>query len=139
MWKYKGKKIDSAEDFNEGVVGFVYLIVNKITGEKYIGKKILTNKRTKPPLKGYKRRRVTYVESNWKTYTGSNEVTKTWDYKDCERVVLHQCINKTMMSYFEVQEQFERRVLESNAYLNDNIQGKWFNDKIQKYLNESRI
>ena len=133
-WKYKGKEIKGKEDLKDDVVGFVYLIVNKITGERYVGKKILLNKRTKPPLKGYKRRRITYVESNWKTYTGSNSVTKTWGFKDCDRQILHQCINKTMMSYYEVKEQFERGVLESNKYLNDNIQGKWYNDKIQKWL-----
>ena len=65
MWNYKGQRIKSREDLPADAIGFVYRILNRRTEQVYIGKKILLNKRTRPPLKGYKRKRVDYVESNW--------------------------------------------------------------------------
>jgi hypothetical protein len=50
-WLYKGKKVDTIEDEYEG---FVYLITNKKTKQKYVGKKLAKFKTTKPPLKGKK-------------------------------------------------------------------------------------
>ena len=63
MWNYKGQRIKSREDLPADAVGFVYRILNRQTEQVYIGKKILLNKRTRPPLKGYKRKRVDYIES----------------------------------------------------------------------------
>lgn len=53
-------------------IGFVYFIKNKSTNEFYIGCKLLKKKITRPPLKGKKRRRIQYIESDWKTYCGSS-------------------------------------------------------------------
>jgi len=52
QWTYRGKKVDSIPDEYEG---FVYLITNKKTGQKYVGKKLAKFKTTKPPLKGKKK------------------------------------------------------------------------------------
>ena len=79
MWNYKGQRIKSREDLPAEAIGFVYRILNRRTEQVYIGKKILLNKRTRPPLKGYKRKRVDYVESNWMKYTGSNSESKKWE------------------------------------------------------------
>lgn len=54
MWNYKGKLIKDRSDLPEKAIGFVYKIHNWKESKYYIGKKILLNKRTKPPLKGYK-------------------------------------------------------------------------------------
>ena len=51
QWIYKGKTIDNIPDEYEG---FVYLITNTVTSQKYIGKKLAKFKTTKPPLKGRK-------------------------------------------------------------------------------------
>jgi len=51
QWTYEGKPIDTIPDEYEG---FVYLITNTTTGQKYIGKKLAKFKTTKPPLKGKK-------------------------------------------------------------------------------------
>ena len=136
-WQYKGKEIKDRSDLPEKAVGIVYKIHNFKESKYYIGKKILVNKRTKPPLKGYKRRRVTYVESNWKTYTGSNVDTKDWKIEDCYREIMYICYNKTMMTYYETALQFQEKVLEDNNYLNDNILGKFFKLKIQQYKEEA--
>ena len=57
MWNYKGKQIKDRSDLPKEAIGFVYKIHNWKESKYYIGKKILLNKRTKPPLKGYKRKR----------------------------------------------------------------------------------
>lgn len=122
------------EDFPEGTVGFVYRLTNKFTNESYIGKKILMHKKTLKPLKGYKRKRVTYKESDWKTYTGSNDITKTWSHEDCYREILEVCKNKTLMTYYETKYQFMLNVLEDDNYLNGNILGKFHTKTLKKYL-----
>lgn len=138
MWHYKGQRITSIDDLPLKAVGFVYRITNQRTQKHYIGKKILKNKRTRPPLKGYKRKRVDYVESNWMKYTGSNKETKTWNVEDCYREILYICYNKTMMSYYETKLQFTNEVLEDNRFLNDNILGKYYKERIQKYRDDEQ-
>jgi len=51
LWTYQNQIV---EEIPEGYIGFVYLITNLTTGQKYIGKKLAQFKRTKPPLKGKK-------------------------------------------------------------------------------------
>ena len=138
MWNHKDKKITKRTDLPKDAIGFVYKILNTKTGEMYIGKKILLNKRTKPPLKGYKRKRVEYIESNWFKYTGSNQTTKNWNIEDCYREILYICYNRTMMAYYETMLQFKENVLESDKFLNDNILGKFYKTKIQKYINDAK-
>ena len=48
QWTYQGKQVEEIPDEYEG---FVYLITNTTTGQKYIGKKLAKFKTTKPPLK----------------------------------------------------------------------------------------
>ena len=50
-WTYKGKKLKEIPDEYEG---FVYLITNKKTGQKYVGKKLAKFKTTKPHSKAEK-------------------------------------------------------------------------------------
>ena len=134
MWTKEDKCYGNAEDFPEWVVGFVYEIEHNETGEKYIGKKILKHKRTLKPLKVYKRKRVKYVDSDWETYTGSNDITKQWNWTECNRTILELCKNKTMMSYYETKHQFMNNVLENDNYLNDNILGKYYRKTLKKYM-----
>ena len=138
MWHYKGKQIKERTDLPPDAIGFVYKIQNNKTNQTYIGKKILLNKRTKPPLKGYKRKRVEYVESNWFKYTGSNETTKKWNINDCYREIVYICFNRTMMTYYETMLQFKENVFESDKFLNDNILGKFYKTKIQKYIDDEQ-
>ena len=138
MWNYKGKRIKSKKDLPADAIGFVYRIFNRQTEQVYIGKKILLNKRTRKPLKGYKRKRIDYVESNWMKYTGSNKITKDWDIKHCYREIMYICYNKTMMSYYETKLQFTENVLENDKFSNDNILGKYYKKKIQKYIDDEK-
>ena len=63
QWTYQNQPVT---EIPEGYIGFVYIITNKTTGQKYIGKKLAQFKRTKPPLKGKKLKRRSTVESDWR-------------------------------------------------------------------------
>ena len=116
---YKGKTVESIPDEYEG---FVYLITNKKTKQKYVGKKLAKFKTTKPPLKGKKNKRRGYKESDWREYWGSsdrlNEDVKTLGEKNFTREILYYCKSRAEMSYIEAREQFDRRVLETDEYYN---------------------
>ena len=118
-WKYKGKKVESIPDEYEG---FVYLITNTKTKQKYVGKKLAKFKTTKPPLKGKKNKRRGYKESDWREYWGSsdrlNEDVKNLGEKNFTREILYFCKSRAEMSYIEAREQFDRRVLETDEYYN---------------------
>ena len=43
-----------------------------------------------------------------------------------------------MMSYYETKLQFTNDVLEIDKFLNDNILGKYYKQKIQKYIDDSK-
>jgi hypothetical protein len=118
-WLYKNEILD---EIPEGYIGFVYLITNLQTGQKYIGKKLAQFKKTRPPLKGKKLKRRSTVESDWREYWGSsdrlNADVQTLGSLNFTREILYLCKSKAEMSYLEAREQFERRVLESDEYYN---------------------
>jgi hypothetical protein len=119
QWTYKGKQITEIPNEYEG---FVYLITNKTTNCKYIGKKLAKFKTTKPPLKGKKNKRRGTKESDWKDYWGSsdrlNADVKKLGKDNFTREILYFCKSRGEMSYLEAREQFERRVLETDEYYN---------------------
>ena len=116
---YKGKTVESIPDEYEG---FVYLITNLKTQQKYVGKKLAKFKTTKPPLKGKKNKRRGYKESDWREYWGSsdrlNEDVKNLGEENFTREILYFCKSRAEMSYIEAREQFDRRVLETDEYYN---------------------
>ena len=119
IWTYQTQPI---EEIPEGYIGFVYLITNLSTGQKYIGKKLAQFKKTRPPLKGKKLKRRTTVESDWRDYWGSSERLQAdvqqLGPENFTREILYLCKSKAEMSYLEAREQFERRVLETDDYYN---------------------
>ena len=121
-WIYQGKPV---AEIPEGCVGFVYEITNTQSGRKYIGKKLVEFKKSRPPLKGRKNRRRYKVESDWREYYGSSDaLTEDVEQLGREhftREVLFWCKNKAELSYVEAREQFARKVLESDAYYNGHI------------------
>jgi hypothetical protein len=119
LWTYQNQPV---EEIPEGHIGFVYLITNLQSGQKYIGKKLAQFKRTKPPLKGKRLKRRSTVESDWREYWGSsdrlNADVQSLGPENFTREILYLCKSKAEMSYLEAREQFERRVLESDDYYN---------------------
>lgn len=122
MWSYKGEVFDPAyEDLSEWV-GFVYIITEKATGMKYVGKKFFHKKKTLPVTKTRKRRKHTRVESDWKTYYGSSVTVQTLLEENgpeaFEREILRMCKTKGDCAYYETKEQFDREVLLRDDYYN---------------------
>ena len=106
----------------ENAYGFIDEIVNTINDKKYIGKKQMVRKIRRNPLKGKKRKRIDYIESDWKTYTGSSDALNSdiasqgidkFIFK-----ILKFCDSKFELSYFEAKMQFEKDVLLNEDYYN---------------------
>jgi len=140
-WHYEGKKYELPEDYDhKDVYGFVYLITNRATGKKYVGKKFFWSKKTLPITKTRKRRKRLLVESDWKTYYGSNKNLQEDVEKMGEdffyREILHLCKTKGECSYMETKEQFEREVLLTDDYYNGIISCK-IGGQTVKYLKEN--
>lgn len=112
--------------------GFVYIITCP-DGRKYIGRKTFWFMRKKP---GDKRR--SKLESDWKKYYGSNEeikeYIKTNGTTNFKREILSLHVTKGEMNYTEIKEQFLRGVLETDDYMNDNINGKYFKSRVKKWF-----
>ena len=122
MWYYNNEQFDSTpEDYQ----GFVYLITELDTDKKYIGKKNFWRPKTLPKNSKRTRRVKTRVESDWRSYYGSNKEVQilveqkgTSNYK---RQILRLCTTKGEMSYYEAKLQFEHDVLLSDEYYNEFI------------------
>jgi len=141
QWTYEGKVIETIPDEYEG---FVCLITNLKTGQKYIGKKLAKFKTTKPPLKGKKNKRRGHKESDWKDYWGSsdrlNADVTALGPENFTREILYLCKSRAEMSYIEAREQFDRRVLETDDYYNGIINVRvGGSDKLKKALLEHSI
>ena len=139
-WTYQNKPVESIPDEYEG---FVYLITNQKTGQKYIGKKLAKFKTTKPPLKGRKNKRRGTKESDWKDYWGSSDRlqadVEALGPENFTREILYLCTNRAEMSYIEAREQFDRRVLETDDYYNGIINVRvGGSDKLRKALLEQK-
>lgn len=122
-WLYKNEPFVS-EDIGE-YIGFVYIITDN-NDKKYVGKKLFKSRRKAPPLKGKTRKRTIIKESDWKTYYGSSEEVKTLVESGASfrREILHLCKTKGELSYMELKEQVERKVLLRDDYYNAIIQVK---------------
>ena len=128
-WIYEAHAVT---EIPEEYAGFVYVITNKLTGRRYIGKKLSkfskTTYRTERLKNGKKRRKKIKgkIESDWQTYYGSSpELTRDVEQLGTEnftREILYYCRSKAECSYIEAREQFARRVLESDEYYNGHIQ-----------------
>ena len=123
-WIYNGHKITKLP---EEVVGFIYCIYYT-DGTKYIGKKLAKSERRKKPLKGMRvnAKRMVMTEHKWKCYVGSSKLVE--DKTISSKHILHLCTNKRSMTYLEVKELMMRHVLETDTYMNNNINGNWFDN-----------
>ena len=128
-WHYQGIIWQPPGDFNhKDVYGFVYLITNLATSQKYVGKKFFWSKKTLPITKTRKRRKKLLVESDWQSYYGSNryiaEEVVEFGTDLFHREILHLCKTRGECAYMEAKEQFDRGVLLTDDYYNGIIQIK---------------
>ena len=128
MWTYKGTEVVALP---EDCIGFVYIIVNVLTGKKYIGKKLAkfskTTYRVVKLKNGNKKRKKikSKIDSDWQLYYGSNDQLNKdiaeLGSDNFTREILFYCTSKASCSYIEAREQFNHRVLESDDYYNGQI------------------
>lgn len=149
-WFYKTKDegwtvISDINKMPKGTIGFVYLI-HFDDGTKYIGKKnIYITKTLKQPKSGVRPNTIKVImrntgkgfrqayniiqeESNWKEYKGS--VVECKDKTPTDKIILHFCFTSYDLTYWEAYYQFRERVLFDNEFLNDNILGKFYRNKL---------
>jgi hypothetical protein len=122
QWYYRGEIFNPAYEDLEEWVGFVYIITEKETGMKYVGKKFFHKKKTLPVTKTRKRRKHLRVESDWRDYHGSSVTVQTLLEEKGEdafdREILQLCKTKGDCAYYETKEQFDREVLFRDDYYN---------------------
>jgi len=115
--------------------GFIYLIENIETDQKYIGQKQFRNRRRKL-ITGRKNRKVIIKESNWSIYTSSSDhvnlLIEELGKEKFRFFILKLCKTKRELGYAEVEEQIKRDVLRSKLpngereYYNKSIMNRWF-------------
>ncbi len=135
-WTYQSAVI---ETLPEDVVGFVYLIVNQLSGRKYIGKKLArfakTTYKTVTLKNGNKKKKKIRgsIESDWKDYWSSSDELKkdvaTYGQENFTREILFLCYSKAECSYIEAKLQFENEVIfdEIKWY------NKWISVRVRKF------
>ena len=141
-WTYKGKKFTD-EDIPEGAVGFVYYMFG-IDDEdrfwKYIGKKNFYSNRKKrfgkkklAAMTDQRKKKYEIITKlDYQNYCSSNQKIKQLakDGFEIYRVISHICYSKIEMTYYEAKFLFEKDVLNDSKYLNDNILGKFYKNKV---------
>ena len=122
MWVYNDKEFNETPDEFQG---FVYMVTEKDTGKKYIGKKFFWKPKILPITKTRKRRVRTRAESDWREYYGSSkEVQSLVESKgkdNYKREILRLCRTKGECSYYEAKLQFQYDVLLSDEFYNEFI------------------
>jgi hypothetical protein len=147
MWKYDNKEISDISEIPYGAFGFVYEVLHKPSGKKYIGRKQLISVTTKAlgkkelaeitDKRASKKKKV-QKESDWKTYYGSHseikQLIKEGKQEEFERKILEFAFAPKHLTYLETKYLFSLGVLENgDVYFNDNILGKFFRKDLPKY------
>ena len=138
-WYYEDKEFTPDESFLEDYQGFVYLLTERSTGMKYIGKKFFWKPKVLPVTKTRKRRKRTKVQSDWMKYYGSSAEVKLLIERgeaSFKREILRLCRTKGECSYFETKYQFDHDVLLRddyyNAFIGCKIHGKHLPEDLRK-------
>lgn len=118
-WILPGGTIEPPTD----AIGFVYCITRISDNKRYIGKKLLLFKKSKPPLKNKKNKRRYLITSDWKTYTGSSPILNDYIAKNGKDDFVFEILSfqpsKLLLAYFETKEIIDRNAIFSDEYWNE--------------------
>lgn len=135
-WRFKGEEL--LPETIESYAGFVYLITNKVSGQRYIGKKFTKSIRK---IKGKKRRQS--ISSDWWTYYGSSEVLKQQvedlGKDNFTREILILCETRGKCNFAEVYCQMIAGVLFDDNWINDNIASRYFKKNVKDYFEKNEL
>lgn len=115
-WLYEGTVVD---ELPADAFAFVYMVTNKLSGRRYIGKKLATRAKTRV-VKGKRKR--SRVESDWRGYWGScdelREEVAAIGARHFKREILVYCRSRGWASWHETRLQMVHDVLnpDSNFY-----------------------
>ena len=136
MWHYQNIPFEPTEEELSQWQGFVYMITERSSRKKYIGKKFFWRPKVLPVTKTRKRRVHTRVESDWRDYFGSSvevqRLVESKGYENYKREIIKLCRTKGECSYYEAKLQFENDVLLSDEYYNEFIGCKIHSKHIKK-------
>lgn len=169
-WTYKGEVVNTLP---KGSYGFIYCIHYNHGYKKYIGKKKVTIKVTKParldgkrrqPDSSFIKKRVkltkedlnaripsdkrtskletfeTYEQQtdSWKKYEGSCKADVS-NYEITKKEILYFTNNKRTLTYLETQVLFKTHACVSDKFLNENIEGRFFDNALDGWIKEPTI
>jgi len=124
-WIYKTNIMNDIKDVPEGSIGFIYIIKQKSTNKKYIGRKMLWKNSYKTINK--KKKKI-IVESDWKSYWSSSptltELISDIGTDDFTKEIIQFVKSKGMMTYAEEFCLYYFGALETNDWFNNNIRSK---------------
>lgn len=125
-WTYNNAPV--TQELLDDHWGFVYVIMNKVTGKRYVGKKFFTKAGYKT-VKG-KRKKIR-LASDWESYYGSNKVlledVEKLGADQFERYIIRLCKNKSECTYWETHFIFQFEALLSDRWYNE-----WVSCRVSK-------
>lgn len=132
-WLFEGSEIEQ-EQIPDKAFGFIYIITEKSTGRRYLGKKQLKFKKSKQ-VKGKKKKYL--VDSDWRDYWSSSpylqELVKEKGADEFTREIILFCFTSGELSYCEECLQYSLGVLETDEWMNGNIRSRIFGKNVLKY------
>jgi hypothetical protein len=129
-WWYKGEILQD-HMIPDKTVGFIYLLTYTTTGQRYLGRKLLTKAHRRQKNKKIIRTRV---ESDWREYWSSSpdvkQLIEEVGTDKFVREILVFALNKSHLMYLEEKFLYCVSAMESEHWLNSNIRAKVFKRNI---------
>jgi Putative endonuclease segE, GIY-YIG domain len=138
-WFYKGEELLD-ENIPPKAEGFLYIMTYIPTGQRYIGRKLLTKAHRRQKDKKIIKSRV---ESDWRDYWSSspeiNSIIEKEGNSCFTREILIFAFTKGQLNYLEEKFLYSLSVLESTDWLNSNIRSKVYKRNILNKINTEEI